>query len=55
MFRRLGLLEGSTLIVLPGEGSFHQYHGGVTTSEFQGLEREHASHSAQLQEFWQDD
>jgi len=55
MFRSLGLLEGSTLIVLPGEGSFHQYHGGVTTSEYQGLEQEHASHSVQLQDIWQGD
>jgi len=52
MFRSLGMLEGSKLIVLPGEGSFHQYHGGVTTSEYEGLEQERASHRAQLQDIW---
>ncbi|RLA42555.1 MAG: glycosyltransferase family 2 protein [Gammaproteobacteria bacterium] len=52
MFRSLGMLPASKLIVLPGEGSFHQFHGGVTTSEYDGLERERASHRAQLQELW---
>ncbi len=32
LYRRLGLLPDIRLMVLPGEGSFHQYHGGVTTS-----------------------
>lgn len=33
LFRRIGLLpECSHFVVLPGEGSFHQLHGGVTTS-----------------------
>lgn len=31
IFRQLGLLDGSELIVLAGEGAFHQFHGGVTT------------------------
>ena len=52
MFRSLGMLPDSELIVLPGEGSFHQYHGGVTTSEYEGLERERASHREQLQHIW---
>ncbi len=52
MFRSLGMLQDSELVVLPGEGSFHQYHGGVTTSEYAGLECERASHRAQLQEIW---
>jgi hypothetical protein len=52
MFRSLGLLEGSEYFVIPGEGSFHQYHGGVTTSEYDGLDEEHQSHSEQLQSIW---
>jgi glycosyltransferase involved in cell wall biosynthesis len=33
IYRRLGLLPNCRIFILPGEGSFHQYHGGVTTSE----------------------
>jgi len=33
IFARLCRLPGSRLIVLAGEGSFHQFHGGVSTSE----------------------
>ena len=32
IYRSLGMRADSQLIVLPGEGNFHQYHGGVTTS-----------------------
>ncbi|MFT5709795.1 MAG: hypothetical protein ACI8QT_000482 [Halioglobus sp.] len=52
MFRSMGILKGSKYFILPGEGSFHQYHGGVTTSEYDGLEQIHAANSAQLQEIW---
>lgn len=31
LYRRAGELPGSQLIVLLGEGTFHQFHGGVTT------------------------
>jgi glycosyltransferase involved in cell wall biosynthesis len=55
MFRSLGLLEENKYIVLPGEGSFHQYHGGVTTSEYHGRDLENASHNAQLQDIWNGD
>lgn len=53
MFRRLGLLPDSKLVVLPGEGSFHQYHGGVTTSGHASVAAESAQHRAQLQDIWQ--
>ncbi len=33
MFRALGLLPGSVYILLMGEASFHQFHGGVTSNE----------------------
>lgn len=55
MFRSLGLLKGSEYFVIPGEGSFHQYHGGVTTSEYDGLDEEHRWHSDQLQSIWSDE
>ena len=31
LYRELVNLPQSQLVILPGEGSFHQYHGGVTT------------------------
>jgi hypothetical protein len=34
IFDRLSRISSARLIVFPGEGSFHQYHGGVSTSEF---------------------
>lgn len=52
MFRSLGMLKESKVVVLPGEGSFHQYHGGVTTSEYAGLDDQHAAYSSQLQSIW---
>lgn len=33
IYRSLGLLPHSKLFVLPGEGSFHQFHGGITTQQ----------------------
>jgi len=32
LYRRFCDMEETTLFILPGEGTFHQYHGGVTTS-----------------------
>ena len=52
MFRSLGLLPQSRLVVLPGEGSFHQYHGGVTTSGHTEVKNERDQHRAQLQDIW---
>ncbi len=39
IYRMLALRESTRLFVLPGEGSFHQFHGGVTTSEIGERER----------------
>lgn len=33
IYRSLGMLPDSLLYVLPGEGSFHQFHGGITTTQ----------------------
>src|SRR4029453_12465915 len=32
LYRRASALEGTELIVLLGEGTFHQFHGGAATS-----------------------
>jgi hypothetical protein len=31
IYRSLGVQPRNQLVILPGEGNFHQYHGGVTT------------------------
>ena len=54
MYRSLGMLPGSTFYLLPGEGSFHQYHGGVTTSSYEEREAAIAQHKVQLHSFWPD-
>lgn len=38
LYRKLALREQTRLFVLPGEGSFHQFHGGVTTREIENRE-----------------
>jgi hypothetical protein len=48
LYRRLALLPESRLFVLPGEGSFHQFHGGVTTKPATDLDAVLAEHRAQL-------
>ncbi len=52
MYRSLGMLPQSELFVSPGEGSFHQYHGGVTTSSYAEREAEIEKHRVQLHSFW---
>jgi len=48
IYRSLGMLAGSRIFVLPGEGSFHQYHGGVTTSSYEDRQAELERHRVQL-------
>jgi hypothetical protein len=50
LYRKLALLPESRLVVLPGEGSFHQFHGGVTTSPSVDLEDVLVEHRTQLAE-----
>lgn len=52
MYRSLGTLPDTEFFVLPGEGSFHQYHGGVTTSSYAEREAEIGKHRTQLHSFW---
>lgn len=44
IYRSLGMQPENRLVVLPGEGNFHQYHGGVTT-------RQDAARKATLEAF----
>ncbi len=52
MYRGLGMLSGTQLFVLPGEGSFHQFHGGVTTSSYAERTEEIERHRVQLHSLW---
>jgi glycosyltransferase involved in cell wall biosynthesis len=52
MYRALGTQAGCSLYVLPGEGSFHQFHGGVTTSGYDDRQAEIERHRVQLHSLW---
>jgi len=53
LYRKLGILkETEYFFILPGEGSFHQYHGGVSTSERNDREEMFLSPRSQLESFW---
>lgn len=55
LYRRLGMLQDVQLFVLPGEGSFHQFHGGVTTQELPDDDERRAvlkSFDTRLEEIW---
>lgn len=54
IYRSLGMLKDSKLFVLAGEGSFHQYHGGATTSHDDQRENLMAQYMEQLNECWPD-
>lgn len=41
------------LFLTPGEGSFHQFHGGVSTKEYQDRDVVLKSHRDQLLEIWE--
>lgn len=53
LYRSLGLLPGSVLFVLPGEGSFHQFHGGVTTAQREDREALLAAFKERLDSVWE--
>ncbi|OFE13768.1 hypothetical protein PHACT_12005 [Pseudohongiella acticola] len=53
ILRQLGLCVASHVYVLPGEGSFHQYHGGVTTRSDEAQSQRVLGFKTQLQEIWQ--
>jgi len=54
MFRQLGVLPQSRYyFVAPGEGSFHQFHGGITTQQADDREEVLESHRKQLHSYWE--
>jgi glycosyltransferase involved in cell wall biosynthesis len=52
IYHALARLPESRLIVLPGEGSFHQFHGGVTTMEVEDREAMLQTHRDNLKEIF---
>ncbi len=53
IFRQLGLLpESRHYFVMAGEGSFHQFHGGITTAQWSDLDEVLESHRKQLHSYW---
>jgi Glycosyltransferase like family 2 len=46
LYRRACEAPGTTLVVLPGEGTFHQVHGGAATSRRFGWDEMHADYQA---------
>jgi hypothetical protein len=52
LYRQLATAPGTRLVVLPGEGNFHQFHGGTSTTA--GAERDALveTFNAQLNSFW---
>jgi len=55
MFRQLGMLKYCRhYFVTPGEGSFHQFHGGITTQQATDREEVLESHRKQLHSYWED-
>jgi len=53
IYRSLGMLPKTEVFVIPGEGSFHQFHDGVTTSSYADRDAELGRHLAQLKTLWQ--
>lgn len=52
MYRRLALKSKLEYIVLPGEGNFHQYHGGVSTQKSAERDARVQQFKQQLDERW---
>jgi len=54
IWRSLGMIPNSQLYILPGEGNFHQYHGGVTTSESYFEDNLKERIKSQLDDIWEE-
>lgn len=52
IYRSLGMQARNRLVVLPGEGNFHQYHGGVTTTAVDNRTATLESFKQQLNNLW---
>lgn len=53
LYRSIAMLPHTQLMLTPGEGSFHQFHGGVTTSSYEERSAQVKSIKEQLDSFWQ--
>ena len=51
-FRKLGLIPEIQLVILAGEGAFHQFHGGVTTGNDASIVDSEREFSEELDLFW---
>ena len=54
MFRKIAMTPNSQLVVLPGEGNFHQFHGGTSTTPGEDRDALVKAFKKQLDEFWPD-
>jgi hypothetical protein len=52
IFRQLGLIKELKLVILPGEGAFHQFHGGVTTNNQGGVDEKEKEFFEELVAYW---
>jgi hypothetical protein len=52
LYRQVATSDNSQLIVLPGEGNFHQFHGGTTTITGSERDARVAGFKQQLDSFW---
>lgn len=52
IYRSLGMQPQNRLVILPGEGNFHQYHGGVTTQASDDRDATLQRFRDQLNGFW---
>jgi glycosyltransferase involved in cell wall biosynthesis len=53
IYRKLGIRQEQKLVILPGEGNFHQYHGGVTTKAVTAREKLLQPFKDQLNQLWE--
>ena len=52
MYRQIATAADTQLITLPGEGNFHQFHGGTSTTPGEERDALVATFKTQLDEFW---
>jgi len=52
IYRKLGMRKECVLFITPGEGSFHQFHHGVTTTQHKDREAQLKAFNQQLQDAW---
>jgi glycosyltransferase involved in cell wall biosynthesis len=53
LYRSLGMIQNNQLVITPGEGSFHQFHGGVTSNRYANRDEVIAEFNEQLNSYWE--